>query len=100
MRKETANPQTMPSNDKGRSTQISSYIFFNLPFFIYLLTHFILLFFVHFFVGQQCVNENPQISRNCDTNDINSSTRSKNQILNYIFSVIKIFLYLQRTFHF
>ena len=49
MRKETANPQTMPSNDKGRSTQISSYIFFNLPFFIYLLTHFILLFFVHFF---------------------------------------------------
>ena len=28
MRKETANPQTMPSNDEGRSTQISSYIFF------------------------------------------------------------------------
>lgn len=41
MRKETANPQTMPSNDKG----------------------------------QQCVNEDPQISRSCDANDINSSTR-------------------------
>ena len=56
--------------------------------------HIFVNFLYTFLAGQECVNEDPQISISCDTNDINSLTRSKNQIIMYIFSIIKFFLYL------
>ena len=43
---------------------------------------------------QQCANEDLQMTSGCNTNHINNTTRSKNQILRFIFPVINFFLYL------